>query len=149
MHRKKMLILYNLWRKLSKFSTAQKRFTMLFLSYFVPKQILSFLFVSLCEINFSKIQTVSLVLNLFIVAEILCVLLLWHHHLPATEEKASWLVFSVKQMKEKQVVLSNIWYWACSEILSYSHATFSHLMEICLNVSKAVFCTWRLVFCTY
>ena len=56
------------------FQYTKKKFPMLFLFNFVPQQILNFLFVSLCEINWIKIQTISLVLNLYILAEILCVL---------------------------------------------------------------------------
>ena len=52
--------------------------------------------------------------------------LLWHHHSPATEKKvkASWTSFSVARMKSKHVVLCNNWYWTCSDILSYSRATY-------------------------
>ena len=65
---KNLLILYYLWKKLSKFSIAQKRFSMLFLFNFVPQQILIIFYVSLCEINCIKIQTINLVVNLTILA---------------------------------------------------------------------------------
>ena len=58
---KNVLILYYLWKKVSKFCDAQKKFSVLFLFSFVPQQVLNFFFyVSLCEINCIKIQTISL-----------------------------------------------------------------------------------------
>ena len=57
------------------FQCAEKKFSMLFLFNFVLQQILIFFHVSLCEINSIEIQTISLVLNLIVLAEILCGLL--------------------------------------------------------------------------
>ena len=68
---KNLLILYHLCNKLSKFSNAQKRFSML---HAISFQLLHFIFVSFCEINCIKIQTKCLVLNLSIFLEILSVL---------------------------------------------------------------------------
>ena len=51
------------------FQCTEKKFSMLFLS----NSKFSF-YVSLCEINCIKIQTISLVLNLSILVEILCIL---------------------------------------------------------------------------
>ena len=55
-------------------------------------------YVSLCEFNCIKILTISLVLNLSILAEILCIYLLWCHHSPATKKEVQ-ASCSVTQMK--------------------------------------------------
>ena len=72
-------------------------------------------YISLYKINWIKIRTVSLVLSLSILAEILCVLFTWRHHSPATE-KTFKLVELFFQSRKRNVFYNN-WYWACSEIL--------------------------------
>ena len=85
---KNLLILYHLWKKLSKFSNAQKKvFHAFCFQHFTTANSKFSFCVSLCEFNCIKILTVSLVLNLSILAEILCVYLLWCHHLPATKKE--------------------------------------------------------------
>ena len=83
-----------------------KKFSMLFLFNFALKQILNYLnsnfyFLNSNLWNSINIQTISLVLSLKILAEIVCVIifnilyLFWRHHSPATEKKlqASWNFF--------------------------------------------------------
>ena len=72
-------------------------------------------YISLYKINWIKIRTVSLVLSLSILAEILCVLFTWRHHSRATE-KTFKLVELFFQSRKRNVFYNN-WYWACSEIL--------------------------------
>ena len=89
--------------------------------------------VSFFQVNCIKIQTMSLVLNLSeISAEILCDWFTLTSSFASDWKKvqANWTYFSVARMKQKHVVLCSNWYWACSDILSYSCATFSRLMEI-------------------
>ena len=57
---KNLLILNYLWKMLSKFSNVQKNFS--FQLYSTAKSKFSF-YVSLCEINCIKIDTIILVLN--------------------------------------------------------------------------------------
>ena len=61
-------------KRIPSFPMHRKKFSMLFLFNFLSQQIQIFFYVSFCEINCIKIQTLSLVLNLSILAEILCVL---------------------------------------------------------------------------
>ena len=72
---KNLQILYYLWKKLSKFCNAQKKVSHAFSFQLCSTANSKFSFyVSLCEINCIKIQTVSLVvLNLSILAEIFCI----------------------------------------------------------------------------
>ena len=85
---KSLLILYYLWKKLSKFSDAQKKVfhAFSFQLYSTANSKFPF-YILLCEINCIKIQTMGLVLNLSIIAGILCVLFFLRHHSPATEKK--------------------------------------------------------------
>ena len=81
---KNLLILYYLLKKLSKFSDAQKKVFHAFSFQLCSRANSKFSFyISLCEINCIKIQTMSLVLNMSILAGILYLLLT----LPATERK--------------------------------------------------------------
>ena len=75
MNRKKsLLILYYLWKKVSKFSNAQKKVFHAFSFQLCSTANSKFSYlVSLCGIDCIKIQTISLVLNLSILAEIFCV----------------------------------------------------------------------------
>ena len=78
-------------------------------------------YISPSEINCIKVHTMSLALNLSFLAEIHWVLFTLRHHSPATEKK-------------KLVdILWNNWYWASSEILSYTRTNFSRLMENRIN----------------
>ena len=60
---------------------------MLFLFNFVPQQIANSNFFFIFHIVSQDFQTMSLVLNLSILAEILCVVFTLRHHSPATEKK--------------------------------------------------------------
>ena len=72
---KNLLISYYLWKKLSEFSNAQKKVFHAFSFQLCSTANSKFSFyVSLCAINCIEIQTISLVLNLSILAEIFCVL---------------------------------------------------------------------------
>ena len=58
---KNLLILYSLWKKLSKFSNAKKKFSMLFFQLLSTGNFKFSFNVSLFEINCIKIQTINLV----------------------------------------------------------------------------------------
>ena len=119
--------------KLSKFPNTQKKVFHAFSFKLCSTANSKFSFyVSLCEINCIKSQTIGLVLILSILADILWVLFTLTLSFASDRKKVqvSWTFFSVARMKKKHVVLCNNWYWACSEILSYSRTTFSCLMEI-------------------
>ena len=63
---KNLLILYYLWKKLSKFSNAQKKVFLIFFQLCsIANSKFSF-YISLCAINCIKIKTMSLVLNVSI-----------------------------------------------------------------------------------
>ena len=99
-----LLIIYYLWKKLSNCSNAQKTAFHAFSLQLCSTTNSKFSFhVSLCEINSIKIQTVSLA--------------------------SKSIYFSIK----KHVVSCNNWYWACSEILSYSRLIEIRLYEYVAN----------------
>ena len=112
MNRNKNLLIYYLWKKLSKFSDAQKKvfhaFSFQLCSTANSK--CSF-YISLCEIICIKIQTMSLVLT-----EILCVLFTLRHHFPATEKnfKPVELFFQSRERNK------NTWFCATTDTKQYS-----------------------------
>ena len=123
---KNLLILYYLWKKLSKLqkkvfhafsfqvcSTANSKFS----SY-----------ISLCDINFIKIQTMSLVLSPSILAETFCVLFTSRHNSLATEKKVQggWTFFESCERNK------NI--WSCTTT-DTGRAKRSYLTVLGLSVS--------------
>ena len=123
---KNLLILYYLWKNLSKFSNEQKKV------FHAADSKFSFN-VSLCKINCFKIQTINLV-SKSILAEVLCVLFTLTSSFDSDWKKTSSQlnVFFSRASEIKICGLVQQLYWACPEILSYSRTTFSRLMEICL-----------------
>ena len=129
-----MLILHYLWKKFSKFPNAQKNIfhASSFQLCSIGNSEFSFC-VSLCEINYIKIQKIRLVLNLSISAEIFCFIYfdVVIRQLLKKKFKLLELFFQSREWN-KHVALYNNWYWAFSEILSYSRATY-RLTEIRLK----------------
>ena len=113
---KNLLILYYLWEKLSKFSNAQKKVSHVF--SFQPcsttNSKFSFYF-KLGEINCIKIQTMGLVLNRSIIAEILCVLFtLTSSSASDWKKRSSLLIFFQSREQSKNM-------WSCG-ITDTGHA---------------------------
>ena len=85
---RKLLILYYLWKKFFKFSNAQKKVFHAFTFRLCSTANSKFSFyISLYEINCIRIRTMNLVLNLSILAEILCVLFTVSHNLQRLKKK--------------------------------------------------------------
>ena len=91
------------------------------------------LYVSLCEFNCIKIQAIRIRLvskSIYFSKDSFWFII--HQHLKKKFKLFELFFRSANEVK----ILCNIWYYACSEILSFSLTIFNHLMEIPFKTVK-------------
>ena len=130
-----VLILYHLWKKLFKFSNAHKKVFHFFSFQLCSTANSKFSFyVWLGEINCIKIQTISLALNLSILASLFVFYLLWRHHSPATEKKFKLVELFFQSRKWNKNMCS------CATIDT------GHAQRFYLTVARLSVALWRSAF---
>ena len=127
-----MLVLYYLWKKFSKFSHLEKKVFYAFSFQLCSTANPKFSFVSLCEINCIKIQTMSLVSkSIYFSRDSLCFIYFDVIIRQRLKKSSSWLNFFVSCVNEiktcslvQQLILGML-----RDLILQSH-TFNRLMEI-------------------
>ena len=133
---KNLVILYYLWKKLSKFFNAQKKvFYALFFQLCSAANSKFSFYVSLCEINCIKIQAMSLVSkSIYFSRDSLCFIYFDVIICQRLKKKFKLVeVFFQSREWNKNVVLCNSWYCACSDILQ-SRDFQSHSEDLPLHL---------------